>query len=89
MVLFSLNEGGVAGAELDVRRIVENAILTHASGVVLAHNHPSGIALPSAEDVAATARAKNALETIGVELVDHLIIADGDFVSLQQSGYLQ
>ena len=84
-----LNEGGVAGADLDVRRIVENAILTHASGVVLAHNHPSGIALPSAEDIAATARAKAALETISVALVDHMIIADGDFVSLQQSGYLQ
>lgn len=84
-----LHDGGVAGAELDVRRVVENAILTRASGVILAHNHPSGIALPSAEDVAATARVRDALRTIEVELVDHIIVADGDFVSMERSGYLQ
>lgn len=84
-----LNEGGVANAELDVRRVVENAILTHASGVVISHNHPSGVALPSAEDITATHRVKRALETIGVTLVDHIIVADRDFVSLEQSGHLQ
>ena len=83
-----LGEGGVSGAELDIRRIVENAILTRASSVVLAHNHPSGVALPSGEDLASTARAAEALATIGVELSDHMIVADGDFVSLRQSGYL-
>lgn len=84
-----LRDGGTASAELDVRCIVENAILTRASGVILAHNHPSGIALPSAEDVAATARVRDALRTIEVELVDHIIVADGDFVSMERSGYLQ
>lgn len=83
-----LNEGGVSGADLDVRRVVENAILSRASAVVLAHNHPSGVALPSGEDVAATVRAGEALATIGVELADHIIVADGDFVSLRESGYL-
>ena len=84
-----LTEGGVTNADLDLRRIVENAILTHASGVVLSHNHPSGLALPSPEDIAATLRVKSALVTIGVTLVDHIIVADRDFVSLEQSGYLQ
>ena len=84
-----LSEGGVSDAEMNVRKMVENAILTHASGVVLAHNHPSGIALPSPEDLAATRQAKAALEIIGVTLVDHIIVADGDFVSLEQSGYLE
>lgn len=83
-----LSEGGVSGADLDVRRVVENAILSRASAVVLAHNHPSGVALPSGEDVAATVRAGEALATIGVELADHIIVADGDFVSLRDSGYL-
>ena len=83
-----LGEGGVSGAELDIRRVVENAILTRASAVVLAHNHPSGVALPSGEDLDATDRAEEALATIGVELTDHIIVADGDFVSLRQSGYL-
>ena len=84
-----LGEGSIASAALDVRKLVENAILHSASSVVLAHNHPSGIASPSHEDYAATDRARNALETIGVALADHIIVADGDFVSLAESGYLE
>lgn len=83
-----LNDGGASSATLDVRKMVENAILTSASTVILAHNHPSGIALPSDDDCAATTRAVRALETIGVTLADHIIVADGDFVSMAQSGYL-
>ena len=83
-----LGEGSIASAALDVRKLVENAILHSASSVVLAHNHPSGIASPSHEDYAATDRARNALETIGVALADHIIVADGDFVSMADSGYL-
>ena len=84
-----LGEGSIASAALDVRKLVENAILHSASSVVLAHNHPSGIASPSHEDYAATDRARNALENIGVALADHIIVADGDFVSLAESGYLE
>ena len=84
-----LGEGSIASAALDVRKLVENAILHSASSVVLAHNHPSGIASPSHEDYTATDRARNALETIGVALADHIIVADGDFVSLAESGYLE
>ena len=84
-----LGEGSIASAALDVRKLVENAILHSASSVVLAHNHPSGIASPSHEDYAATDRARNALETIGVALADHIIVADGDVVSLAESGYLE
>ena len=84
-----LGEGSIASAALDVRKLVENAILHSASSVVLAHNHPSGIASPSVEDYAATDRARNALETIGVALADHIIVADGDFVSLAETGYLE
>lgn len=83
-----LNDGGASSATLDVRKMVENAILTSASTVILAHNHPSGITLPSDDDCAATTRAVRALETIGVTLADHIIVADGDFVSMAQSGYL-
>lgn len=83
-----LGEGGVTSAELDIRRMMENAIFTNASAVVLAHNHPSGIALPSQEDYHTTDRAKAALETIGVQLLDHIIVADGDLVSMAESGFL-
>lgn len=88
LVCKRLGDGGAFAAALDIRKMVENAILTSASTVILAHNHPSGIALPSADDCAATTRAAQALETIGVTLADHIIVADGDFVSMAQSGYL-
>lgn len=81
-----LGEGGAASVDLDVRRLVKNALLASASGVVLAHNHPSGVALPSPEDYVATDRARAALATVGVELLDHIIVADRDFVSLADSG---
>ena len=83
-----LGEGSVASADLDVRRLVENAILTGASAVILAHNHPSGVALPSDGDYTATMRVRAALNAIGIELADHIIVADGDFVSMADSGYL-
>ena len=83
-----IGEGGVASAEVNIRRLVENAILTEASVVILAHNHPSGVALPSKEDFAATDRAREALALVGVMLADHIIVADGDFVSMADSGFL-
>jgi DNA repair protein RadC len=82
-----LSEGGVSDAVLDIRRMVENALLTHASGVVLAHNHPSGLALPSVDDIQTTRRLAMALKSVDIELVDHLVVADGDYVSMAQSGY--
>jgi len=84
-----LTEGNVSHATLDVRKVVENAILTSASAVILSHNHPSGVALPSQEDYAVTKRVQMALETIGVELADHIIVADRDFVSFADSDYLR
>ena len=88
LVCKKLGEGGVTSADLDIRRLVENALLTGASAVVLAHNHPSGVALPSRDDYAATDRAKTALAVVDVALIDHIIVADGDFVSMSDSGYL-
>ena len=84
-----LGEGGSAAAELNIRRLVENALLSSASAVILSHNHPSGIALPSREDYAATQRVQEALGTIGVELLDHIIVAEDDFVSMADSGILR
>ena len=89
-VLFckKLGDGSVGSAALNLRKLVENTILNNASTVILAHNHPSGVALPSQEDYVATDRAKAALSAIGVQLVDHIIVADGEFVSMADSGCL-
>ena len=83
-----LNEGSVDSSELNIRRLVENALLSSASMVVLAHNHPSGIALPSPEDYVTTDRVEEALRVVGVQLVDHIIVADDDYVSMAASGIL-
>ena len=55
--------------------------------MVLAHNHPSGVAVPSLEDVQATRRIAAALSAVEIHLADHMVIAEGDFVSMIQSGY--
>lgn len=84
-----LEEGTVNRAHLPVRRLVENALLCSAASVILAHNHPSGIALPSQDDFNTTEYARAALRTVGVVLLDHIIVADGDFVSMADSGFLE
>ncbi len=81
-----IGEGSVNSAGVPIRRIVETALAANASSVVLAHNHPSGLALPSNEDIATTRRLALALDAVEIMLIDHIIVADDDFVSLAQSG---
>ena len=83
-----LSQGSADCTALSVRQVVENALLSDASAVVLAHNHPSGVALPSENDRAVTLWVRDALKAIDIRLLDHIIVADGDFVSMNQSGYL-
>jgi len=81
-----VGEGSVNSASVSVRKIVETALNANATSVILAHNHPSGLAIPSFEDVQTTKRIGKALQAVEVILVDHLVFADGDFTSLTQSG---
>lgn len=81
-----VGQGEINSAVISPRTIVEMALTEKASTVILAHNHPSGVALPSKEDVLATERLAAALAMVDVALFDHLIIADEDYVSLAQSG---
>ena len=82
-----VGEGSVNSASVPVRRIMEMALGANATTVILAHNHPSGLALPSTEDIQTTYRVAAALETVDITLADHIIVADRDYVSLLQSGY--
>ncbi len=82
-----ISKGSVNSAEVSVRKVVEAALSVNATTVVLAHNHPSGIAVPSMEDIVTTRRMGVALDAVGIPLEDHIVVADGDFVSLAQSGY--
>lgn len=84
-----LSEGSVNSANVPMRKLMRAALSANASGVVLAHNHPAGIALPSHEDVELTRRLQQALDVVDILLLDHLVTADDDFVSLRDSGYLR
>ncbi|MBO2527753.1 MAG: DNA repair protein RadC [Clostridiales bacterium] len=84
-----LGEGSVSSANVPIRRLVQEALTANAAAVVLAHNHPAGIALPSKEDVEITVRLREALEIMDIVLLDHIVVADDDFVSLRESGYLR
>lgn len=81
-----IGEGSINSASISVRKVVETAIAANATAVVLAHNHPSGIAVPSDEDVQTTRRIAMALSTVDIHLVDHVVVSGGDYVSMVQSG---
>lgn len=81
-----MSTGTINRVELGVRDVVDQALRDRAARVILAHNHLSGTALPSQSDIAATTRLYQALRLIGVELADHIIVCDNDFVSMRDSG---
>ena len=82
-----VGEGSVNSAGISVRKIVETALAANATTAVLAHNHPSGIAVPSAEDRQTTNRVAAALKAVDIHLADHIIVADDDYVSMALSGH--
>lgn len=84
-----IGHGSVNSANVPMRRVVQEALTANASGVVLAHNHPSGVALPSKEDADLTARLRDTLDALQILLLDHIVVADDDFVSMRESGYFQ
>lgn len=78
-------EGSVCSVNLPVREIVNIALNTNAASVILAHNHPGGLAIPSQEDEQTTLHLANVLKSIDVILADHIIFSDEDYVSMAQS----
>lgn len=81
-----LGEGSVNAADVSVRSIVETALHYNASTVIIAHNHPCGIALPSAEDESTTSRIWRALNAVSIPLADHIIIAENEYYSMANAG---
>lgn len=81
-----VGEGSINSASVSIRKIVETALNSNATSVILAHNHPSGLAIPSPEDIQTTQRLAVALAAVEIILADHLVFADEEFVSMVQSG---
>ena len=82
-----VGEGSINYASVPIRRVVEMALEDGASSVMLAHNHPSGFAVPSADDIQTTRRLAAALSAVEIGFIDHIVVADDDYVSMVQSGY--
>ena len=84
-----LGRGVVSAVQIAGRKVLEAALSANASRVVLAHNHVSGIAMPSQADVDTTLRLKRVLAEADITLADHLIFAGGDMVSMAEAGLLR
>ena len=78
--------GTLSQASVYPREIVKAALRHHAAALILAHNHPSGVAEPSAADLALTRHLKQALALVDIRLLDHLIIAGDTAISLAERG---
>ena len=83
-----LFRGTIDGTSVYPREVVKQALSANAAAVILAHNHPSGIAEPSQADERITRRVKAALELVDIRLLDHLVIGDGTSTSLASRGLL-
>jgi DNA repair protein RadC len=70
------------------REIFRNAIRHCAADIILLHNHPSGNPTPSKEDIEVTARLVESGNLLGIQILDHIIIGDGKFVSLKSKGLI-
>ena len=82
-----LARGSVNSAGVSVRKIVETALLFNSTSVILAHNHTSGVPLPSSEDRDTTRRVAAALAAVDIVLADHIIAADDVYCSLADEGF--
>ena len=83
-----LSAGGIAGTLVDVRLIIKGALLCNATGMVIAHNHPSGNENPSGEDNRITEQIKKAADTLNIRLLDHVIITSNTCYSYMDNGML-
>lgn len=83
-----LFHGTIHTTEIHPRIIVQQALKHNAAAVIFAHNHPSGCATPSDADIELTQSCQKLLKSLDINLLDHIIIGDGDTVSLQEHGVM-
>ena len=83
-----ISEGGITDTTVDVRVILQAALLTNSVALVLAHNHPSGNLKPSKEDLRLTKQVKDAAQLMRISVLDHLILTDAGYYSFADEGTL-
>jgi len=80
--------GTVNSSIVHPREVMKPALEKSATSIILVHNHPTGSVSPSREDVAITRRFEKCGRILGIDVIDHLIIGDGNYRSMKESGYL-
>ncbi len=83
-----LFRGTIDSASVYPREVVKKALEHNAAALIIAHNHPSGVAEPSTADERITIRLKEALGLVDIRLLDHFIIGNGETVSLAERGII-
>jgi DNA repair protein RadC len=84
----TLYQGTVSKTPARIAELFRDAVRANAPAIVIAHNHPSGVPEPSTDDECLTRKAAKAGELLGIELLDHIVIGRGRFVSLKERGVL-
>jgi DNA repair protein RadC len=84
-----ISEGTLTSSLVHPREAFRDAIRESAASVIFVHNHPSGDPSPSREDILLTERLKAAGETVGIRVLDHIIVGDGSYASMLEKGYLK
>jgi DNA repair protein RadC len=83
-----ISKGSLTASIVHPREVYKAAIQKSAHSIIAVHNHPSGDASPSKEDIQITARLKQAGEIVGIPFLDHVIIGDGTYISLKEQNYI-
>jgi DNA repair protein RadC len=86
--IVNLSHGGSASTVMDTRVVFAIALKSTATSIILAHNHPSGNVKPSSEDIRVTKKLKEAAKLLDIELHDHLIITDNNYLSMAEEVYV-
>ena len=84
-----ISEGSLTTSVVHPREAFKNAIKESAASVIFVHNHPSGDPTPSRDDILITEKLSEAGETVGIKMLDHIIIGDGKYTSMLEKGYLK
>lgn len=86
--IFEVHRGSINSSIVHPREVYKRALLANASNIIVAHNHPSGDPNPSKEDINITERLREAGKMLGIELLDHIIVGDGSYISLKTKGII-
>ncbi len=77
-----ISDGSLRSAQIDMRKVAQISLQCNADSVIIAHNHPGGLPIPSRSDLSSTSSMISTLKTLGVRVVDHIIISDNDWFSM-------